>query len=131
MMTDPISDMLSQIRNALAVNKEELTLPYSNMKYAMGKILEKEGYLGKVTKTTQRKHPMINIKLQYRTDGTPAIEDMKRVSKPGRRVYKKTDELPHVLSGLGIAIVSTSNGLMTNKQARTRRLGGEIICKVS
>jgi len=129
-MTDTISDMLTRIRNGLAVNKSEVVVPHSKMKYSIAKILEKEGYVGEVKQDTRRKHPVIRIGLRYE-DGTPGIQKLERVSKPGRRIYSKADELPYVLSGLGIAIISTSNGLMTNKEARKRRLGGEVICKIA
>jgi small subunit ribosomal protein S8 len=130
MMTDPISDMLSRIRNALAVRKGEIALPYSNQKFGIAKILEKESFVGKVRKDTEGKFPVIRIILNY-NDRSPAIVTLKRVSKPGKRVYAKHNELPRVLSGLGIAIISTPNGLMTNKEARTRHLGGEVICEIS
>lgn len=129
MMTDPISDMLTRLRNAFAVHKREVTLPYSNMKFAIAKILEKEGYVEGVEKTTQGTHPALRMTLTYR-DGRPSIVEVHRVSTPGHRVYAKATELPRVSSDMGIAIVSTSNGLMTNKQARARKLGGEVICEV-
>ena len=129
MITDPISDMLTRIRNASAVKKPEVVLPYSNMKYSIAKILEREGYLGKVAKDTDEKFAVLRIELKYK-DAAPAIAKLNRVSKPGRRVYAKYNELPHVLSGMGMAIVSTPNGLMTNKEARKRHLGGEVICEI-
>ncbi len=129
MITDPISDMLTRIRNASAVKKPEVVLPYSNMKYSIAKILEREGYLGKVEKDTDEKFAVLRIELKYQ-DATPVIAKLSRVSKPGRRVYAKHNELPNVLSGMGMAIVSTPNGLMTNKEARKRHLGGEVICEI-
>ena len=129
MMTDPISDMLTRIRNAQAVKKAELVLPYSRVKYALAKILEKEGFVERASQTTESKFPMISITLKY-TNSLPAIQSIQRISRPGRRVYTKSEDLKSVLSGLGISIVSTSNGLMTNKEAHMRHLGGEIICEV-
>ncbi len=131
MNTDPISDMLTRIRNAQAVRKQELTLPYSNVKFHIAKILEKEGYVGSVNKITEAKFPEIRIALKYSGAKRAAIQTIKRISKPGRRVYSKASELPRVLSGLGIAIISTPNGIMTNKEARSRSLGGEVICEIS
>jgi small subunit ribosomal protein S8 len=129
MNTDPISDMLTRIRNASAVKKPEVVLPYSNMKYSIAKILEREGYVGQVEKTTDEKFANLRIELKYK-DTDSVITKLNRVSKPGRRVYSKYDELPNVLSGMGMAIVSTPNGLMTNKEARKRHLGGEVICEI-
>jgi len=131
MMTDPISDMLSRIRNAQLVHKRELILPYSKMKFAIAKILEKEGYVKDVAQITESKFPQIRMKLMYQENKQPQIQEIRRVSKPGRRVYVKNSELPIVLSHFGIAIISTPNGLMTNKEARARHLGGEIICEIS
>ena len=130
-MTDPISDMLARIRNALLVNKTEVLVPRSKIKFAIAKILEKEGYVAQVKEVTERKFPMIRIVLRYKEDRSSAIKMIKRISKPGCRIYRPSGELPYVLSDFGIAIISTSNGLMTNKEARARRLGGEIICEVS
>lgn len=130
MMTDPISDMLTRIRNAQLVKKSEVSLPYSKMKFAIAKIMETEGYVGKVERAEEAKFPMIRINLAYE-NSTPKIQSVRRVSRPGRRVYAKTTELPRVMSDLGIAIISTPNGLMTNKEARARRLGGEVICEIA
>lgn len=129
-MTDPISDMLTRIRNAQMVKKTNVSLPFSKMKYAIAKILEQEGYVGKVERAEEAKFPMIRIGLSYENNA-PKIQSVRRVSRPGRRVYAKTTELPRVMSDLGIAIISTPNGLMTNKEARARRLGGEVICEIA
>ncbi len=129
MMTDPISDMLTRIRNASAVKKPEIVLPYSTIKFSLAKILEKEGYVGKVEKTNEGRFDQLRIELNYK-DGQTVIKKLARISKPGRRVYAKHNELPRVLSDMGIAVVSTPNGLMTNKDARKRHLGGEVICEV-
>ena len=130
MMTDPISDMLTRIRNAQAVKKPDVSLQYSNLKFAIAKILEKEGYVARVSEATEAKFPMIRMELRYENN-QPMIRSVRRVSRPGARVYAKSYELPTVLSDIGIAIVSTPNGLMTNKEARSRHLGGEVICEIS
>lgn len=129
MITDPISDMLTRIRNAALVKKYQVTLPSSKMKFAIAKILEKEGYVGLVSEASEGPRKTLTIGLKYE-QGRPVIHSIKRISKPGNRVYVKHTELPIVLSNLGLAIVSTPNGLMTNKEARKRKLGGELICEI-
>ena len=129
-MTDPISDMLTRIRNAQAVRKADVTLPYSKIKFAIAKILEKEGYVARASEVREAKFPLIRLELSYE-ENQPKIHMVRRVSRPGARIYAKTTELPTVLSHIGIAIVSTPNGLMTNKEARSRHLGGEVICEIS
>ncbi len=129
MMTDPISDMLTRIRNALSARKGELTLPYSELKYSVAKILEKEGYVNAVEKVMQGKFPALKIVLGYDAR-LPRIRSLKRVSKPGCRVYAKRDELSSIVGRFGIAVVSTPSGVMTSKEAYARRLGGEILCQV-
>jgi small subunit ribosomal protein S8 len=130
MTTDPISDMLTRIRNAQSVKKAEVVLPYSKIKFHIAKILEKEGYVQAAEVVDQAKFPMLKIVLKYQNK-RPNIQSIDRVSKPGRRVYAKSGNLPHVLSGIGIAIISTPNGLMTNREARARHLGGEVICEIT
>ncbi len=136
-MTDPIADMLTRIRNALAVKKYEVVLPMSKVKYEIAKILEREGWIYKteVIKGTSKKNgnsafDELKIVLRYKKSGRPAITSVKRVSKPGLRIYVDKDNLPRVLNNLGIAIISTSQGLMTNKEARKKGVGGEVICEV-
>lgn len=129
-MTDPISDMLTRIRNAALVNAKEVEMPLSRMKFGIAKILEAEGFLSKVETKEEAARPTLKVALRYDADGSPKIETLKRVSKPGRRVYVKADDLKTVRSGYGIAILSTPNGLMTSIEARKRRLGGELICEV-
>lgn len=141
MHTDPISDMLTRIRNGLMTKKDEVVLPYSKLKLQLAQILQKNGYLKKIEgvgpsqqrdKKSERKnysHRQIRIELKYK-DGSSVITNLKRISKPGRRVYVGKDELPYVLNNLGIAIISTPQGLMTNKEARKKGLGGEVICEV-
>jgi small subunit ribosomal protein S8 len=127
-MTDPIADMLTRIRNASMARKEELLVPYSKIKFAIAKILEKEKYL-KETAVVENGFKELKIKLQY-INKKPAISSIKRISKAGRRVYARKEELPRVLGGYGLAIVSTSKGVMTNKEARQLGLGGEVICEI-
>ncbi|MDD5437972.1 MAG: 30S ribosomal protein S8 [Patescibacteria group bacterium] len=129
MITDPISDFLTRIRNAQAAGHESLTLPSSKIKYALAKILEEEGYLAGAEVAQDGAKANLSVRLKY-NGKQPAIRNIKRVSTPGRRVYRAHDSLPRVLSDMGIAVISTSAGLMTNKQARKRHLGGEIICEV-
>lgn len=130
MMTDPISDMLTRLRNASKVGAKTVDMPMSKMKFAIAKILEGEGFVGAVKTFNEGAHPMLRIELRYDEHGTPRISELKRVSKPGLRVYVKAEELKRVRSGFGLSIVSTPNGLMTNRDASKRRLGGELICEV-
>lgn len=130
MMTDPIADMLSRIRNAALARKKEVCLPYSKLKYAISQILLKEGYLEQVE--YRPKAPLaerLRLVLKFAGD-KPKIKGIKRVSKPGCRVYKKYQEIKPVNFGYGIAIVSTNKGLMTDKESRQAHLGGEVICEV-
>lgn len=124
-MSDPIADMLTTIRNALKVKKDTVSIPYSKIKFQIGKILKREGYISDIKKEDK----VLSLELKY-TKKIPTIEGLKRISKPGRRIYAKGKELPSVKNNLGIAIISTSSGLMTNKEARKKNLGGEIICEV-
>jgi len=126
-MTDPIADMLTRIRNAALASKAEVNVPFSKVKFAIAKILEKEKYLAAVQVVEDKTE--IKITLKYE-DEKPVISMIKRMSKVGRRVYAKKDELPRVLNGLGIAILSTSKGIMTNREAKHLGLGGEVICEV-
>lgn len=128
-MTDPIADMLTRIRNAAAVKKSVVVLPYSNIKKNIADILSEEGYVGKIQKLEDSKFPELEIELIYE-DKKPAFRKIQRVSKPGRRVYKNHKELPVVLNGLGIVIISTSQGLMTNIKAQEKKVGGEVICEI-
>jgi len=132
-MTDPIADMLTRIRNALAVGHTEVVLPYSKLKLSIAKILESNGYLKSVSVAPdprQAARQLMTILLKYRQPGNPAIMSLRRVSRPGCRCYVSSGKLPRVLNDLGIAVVSTSAGVMTNREARKRKLGGELICEV-
>ncbi len=130
MMTDPISDMLTRIRNASMVKKSSVSVPTSKIKYAIAKILEKEGFVASVEQYQDGARPMMRLELKYDGVKNPKISSIKRVSKPGRRVYLKSSELPTVRGGFGLSLISTSNGIMTNMEARKRRLGGEVICEI-
>lgn len=131
-MTDPISDMLTRIRNASAVRKSEVVLPMSKVKYQVARILEKESWITKceTEEGESQKNRSLKLILKYRKSGKPAITSLKRISKPGSRVYVGKDQLPKVLNGFGMAIISTSSGLMTGKEAAVKKLGGEVICEV-
>ncbi len=128
-MIDPITDTLNQIRNAQAVAKPDISLPFSKMKYEIAKILSEEGFIGDVKKVKTEKKKTLSIILKY-NDGAPAISGLKRISKSGQRIYKKASAIRPVKRGYGIAIISTSKGLITNKKAHKQKLGGEIICEV-
>lgn len=127
-MTDPISDMLTRIRNAALVRKTEVLVPHSKLKASLADILVKEGYIESVEEVAVPSRGL-RLKLKYQGNQS-AIRSIKRISKPGRRSYVKNIELPRVLSGLGMAVISTSRGLMTNKEARKQHLGGEVICEI-
>ncbi|OIO49369.1 MAG: 30S ribosomal protein S8 [Parcubacteria group bacterium CG_4_9_14_0_2_um_filter_41_8] len=131
MMTDPIADMLTRMRNSLAARKERVLIPSSKLKMRLAGILEKENYIISANEKEVNGRKNIEIKLKYKKDGSGAIQTIKRVSKPGLRVYSQAEDLPTVLQGYGIAIISTPEGLLTNKEARKRGIGGEIICQVS
>ncbi|MBX2846737.1 MAG: 30S ribosomal protein S8 [Acidiferrobacterales bacterium] len=130
MMTDPIADLLTRIRNAHHAEKISLTLPGSKVKAAIAKVLEDEGFIEGFDSSVEDGKPVLNIKLKY-YEGEPVIEQIQRVSKPGLRVYKGADELPKVNGGLGIAIISTSKGIMTDRAARSAGVGGEVLCSVT
>lgn len=127
-MNDPIADMLTRVRNGLSANMTEVTMPSSKAKVAIANVLKSEGYISDFTTTTDIK-PEMTIKLKY-YDGKPVIAKISRVSRPGLRIYKGKEELPKVLGGLGVAVISTSAGIMTDRAARKAGHGGEVICFV-
>ncbi|ETT88690.1 30S ribosomal protein S8 [Viridibacillus sp. FSL R5-0477] len=129
-MTDPIADMLTRIRNANMVRHEKLEVPASNIKKEIAEILKREGFVRDVEYVEDDKQGIIRIFLKYGQENERVITGLKRISKPGLRVYAKTNEVPKVLNGLGIALVSTSNGLLTDKEARAKQVGGEILAYV-
>ncbi len=128
-MNDPIADMLTRIRNAQAVKLEEVFVPFSKIKKRMAEILKSEGYLADFEEQEGQRGAKLRLVLKY-DDGKGIITALERISKPGRRVYSRANELPRVLQGLGISIISTSRGLMTDREAKKLKLGGEVICKI-
>jgi len=138
-MTDPITDMLNRIRNAQAVFHPTVTLPFSNLKHEIAKILEKEGFIEKIEKKGRKIKKVLEITLKYQSETSgqekkekmkPVISGLKRISKPGQRIYTRAKEIKPVRGGYGIVIVSTPKGIMTNKKARKNKLGGEILCEI-
>lgn len=129
-MTDPIADFLTRIRNGQSSGKPEVSAPTSKVKLAIAKVLKDEGYIEDFSSALQDGKPTLAVQLKY-YQGRPVIDRLERVSRPGLRVYKGKDELPTILGGLGIAIVSTSKGVMTDAQARAAGHGGEVLCIVS
>ena len=128
-MTDPITDMLNQIRNAQAVEKTEVLIPFSKLKNEIAMILMQNNFLGEVKKVAKGKNKILKINLKY-NNGVPAIEGIKRVSKPGQRIYVGTDAIKKIRGGFGVSIISTPKGLMTNNQAKKAKLGGEVLLEV-
>ncbi len=128
-MTDPIADMLTRVRNGLSANKVEVSMPSSKVKQSIAQVLKDEGYIEDFAVQDIDGKPVLKITLRYH-QGQPVIERVKRVSRPGLRVYKGKDELPTVMGGLGVAIVSTSAGVMTDRAARKAGHGGEVLCTV-
>jgi small subunit ribosomal protein S8 len=128
MMTDPVSDMLTRIRNAAMARHERTLIPASQLKKHIAEILKAEGYIADVR---QEEDPRsLTIVLKYGRDRTSAIDGIKRISRPGRRVYVRHDHIPRVLQGMGVAILSTSRGVMSDKEARRQKVGGELLCEV-
>ncbi|RBW67769.1 30S ribosomal protein S8 [Bacillus taeanensis] len=129
-MTDPIADMLTRIRNANTVRHEKLEVPASKIKREVAEILKREGFVRDVEFVEDSKQGIIRIFLKYGSNNERVITGLKRISKPGLRVYAKANEVPRVLGGLGIAVVSTSNGVMTDKEARQQQVGGEVLAYI-
>jgi len=129
-MTDPISDFLTRIRNGQAAGRAHVSLPSSKVKLALAQVLKDEGYIENFTTQTENGKITLSVQLRY-FQGKPVIDRLDRVSRPGLRVYKGKDELPSILGGLGVAIISTSKGVMSDRQARAQGHGGEVICIVS
>lgn len=128
-MVDPITDMFNRIKNAQAVFHETVTIPFSKLKFEIAKILEKQGFVGRIEKKGKKINKTIEIILKYK-EKKPALEGIKRISKPGQRIYLPVEKIRKVKGGYGMAIISTSKGLMTDKEARKKRLGGEVLCEV-
>ncbi len=129
MYTDPISDMLTRIRNALAAGKAELVMPHSNFKLGLAKLLLAEGFISGVNELPGRVK-MLQLNLKYDATGDPVIVGLKRVSSPGQRIYLPSGKLPRTNGGFGVTVVSTSKGLLTDKQARQEKVGGEVVCQI-
>ena len=130
MMTDPIADMLNRISNGLLARHKQVTLPSSKIKVAVARILKEEGYIKNYQVTRDEPQPTLRIVLKYDDDRQPIISKIRRVSKPGRRMYVGRDEIPWVLNGMGVAILSTPRGIVTGQQARRLKVGGEVLCYV-
>jgi len=130
MMTDPIADMLTRIKNALMARHKTVVVPGSKLKLEIARILKEEGYIEDYRVIEEKPQIKIEIVLKYDEKKRPVIAGIRRVSKPGRRIYRGYKELPKVLNGLGIAIISTSQGIMTDHEAKKRRVGGEVICEI-
>ncbi|MDH7598852.1 MAG: 30S ribosomal protein S8 [Sedimentisphaerales bacterium] len=130
-LTDPIADMLTRIRNAIMAKKTEVTVKASNVCVGIAGVLKEEGYILDYDRIEDGKQGLIRIKLKYDSEGRPAIQSIDRISKPGRRVYRGVDDLPKVCGGLGIAILSTHKGVLSDRVCRQIRVGGEVLCTVS
>lgn len=128
-VTDPIADFLTRVRNASKAKMLRVDIPSSKMKIGLAEILKQENYIHDYSVIDDNKQNILRLQLKYR-NGVPAINGLKKISKPGLRVYKNSDKLPRVLNGLGTAVISTSKGLLSDKQARTQAMGGEVICYI-
>jgi small subunit ribosomal protein S8 len=130
MMTDPIADMLTRIRNAVRVERPHVTMPLSKVKRGLAEVLKREGYIWGWEEVDGQTVPELKLELKYGPNGERVIRHIKRVSKPGCRVYRRADHLRPVLNGLGISILSTSRGVISDREARQRNLGGEVLCEL-
>ncbi len=129
-MTDPIADMLTRIRNGIHAKKEVVEIPFSKLRLGILKILKKEGYVGSITETSDKSKSKILVTLRYDSQKEPVITSLQRVSRPGRRVYVNYQDVKPVLGGMGLSILSTSKGLMSNGDAKENKIGGELLCTV-
>ena len=130
MMTDPIADMLTRIRNAVSVERPHVELPASKVKRGLAEVLKREGYIWDFNEVKAEPVQQLKLDLKYGPNGERVIQRIRRISKPGRRVYRKSRDLKPVLNGLGITIISTSRGVVSDREARQRNLGGEVLCEV-
>jgi len=130
-VTDPIADMLTRIRNAIRARHQRVDMPSSNLKVGIAMILKEEGYVGSYKISEEGKKKILRLNLRYGADGQNVISSLDRVSRPGRRVYVGVDEIPRILGGMGVTILTTPKGLMTGKKARKSGVGGEVLCNVS
>jgi small subunit ribosomal protein S8 len=129
-MTDPVSDLLTRIRNATSVRHDRMDIPASKMKLEIAKILKQEGYIRTFKMIEEGPQGIIRIYLKYADDGEPVIHGLRRVSRPGLRIYRGVGELPKVRNGLGVAVISTNRGVVTDEQARSLQVGGEVLCEI-
>ncbi len=129
MFTDPISDMLTRIRNGAAAHKTDVLMPYSKLKHSLANILAREGFIAGV-EVIEGSLKQLSVKIKYSSDGEGVVTGIQRVSKPGQRIYVPMDRIPRTNGGLGVTILSTSKGLMTDKEARKQKYGGEVICQI-
>ena len=129
-MTDPIADYLTRIRNAMLVKHDQLEMPASNLKVELSQILKEQGYINDYERISEQPSDRLRLVLRYNDEGVPAIRRVQRVSRPGRRIYCRKNEIKPVLSGIGTQVVSTSQGLLTDSEARERGVGGEILCEI-
>jgi small subunit ribosomal protein S8 len=130
-LSDPIADMLTRIRNAARINKSEVNIKASNICEGIAAVLKKEGYIEDCDRIDDGRQGILRITLRYDSDGKSIINDIKRISKPGCRIYLSVEKLPHVLAGMGIAVISTSRGVMSDRSCREANVGGEILCTVN
>jgi len=130
-LSDPIADMLTRIRNALRINKKQVIVKASKICEGIAAVLKKEGYIEDFDRIDDGKQGILRVTLKYDVEGQPVISEVARTSKPGKRIYSSVEQLPHVLDGMGIAIVSTSKGVMSDRDCRAAKVGGEILCTVS
>ena len=130
MMTDPIADMLTRIRNAVRVERPNVEMPLSKVKKGLAEVLKREGYIWDFSEVEVEKFPQLRLELKYGPNGERVIRHIRRISKPGRRIYNRAAELRPILNGLGISIISTSRGVISDREARQRNLGGEVLCEV-
>ncbi len=129
-MTDPIADMLTRIRNAVAIERPFVDIPLSREKEGIARVLQREGYIWDFEIVDQQPVKILRLNLKYGPNGERIIQEIKRVSKPGCRIYRKSKELPVVLEGMGISVVSTSHGILSNREAQTKGVGGEVLCSI-
>ncbi len=130
MMTDPIADMLTRIRNAVRVERPHVDMPCSKVKRGVAKVLKREGYIWDWTEIEQQPSNLLRLELKYGPNGERVIRQIRRISKPGRRVYCRAQRLKPILNGLGISIISTSGGVISDREARQKKLGGEVLCEL-
>jgi small subunit ribosomal protein S8 len=130
MMTDPIADMLTRIRNSILIKAEKVDIPASRLKVEIAKIMKEEGFIKSYKIIKDKKQGILRVTLKYTQDNRPIVEGLKRISKPGRRVYVGKDEVPSVVGGMGIAVVTTPKGILTDKTCRREGVGGEVLCYI-